>query len=158
MAAQLKGLTKQVDLQYKLLIHAVEFAEQELEAKTFESWDNRQINRLKKDVDAGRKDAVEQLKLAKYFFKQVGWLQARFPDACLVDVEGLVKLANRAEIEANDWSLTPGRYVGVAPPEEDENFDFEETMKDIHLELAGLNEEAAELARIIQANFEELVI
>ncbi len=46
-----------------------------------------------------------------------------------------------------DWSLTPGRYVGVAPPEEDEDFDFE---------LADLNKEATELAARIQENFEEL--
>ena len=46
------------------------------------------------------------------------------PGAELRDVEGLVKLVDRAEIEANDWSLTPGRYVGVAPEEEDEDFDF----------------------------------
>ena len=33
---------------------------------------------------------------------------------------GLVKLVSRAEIEEHDWSLTPGRYVGVAPEEVDE--------------------------------------
>ena len=54
------------------------------------------------------------------------------------------------EIEAADWSLTPGRYVGVAPPEEDEDFDFEQTLRDIHTELADLNKEAAELAAKIQ--------
>ncbi len=84
------------------------------------------------------------------------WLQTRFPDAELADVEGLVRLVDRSEIEANDWSLTPGRYVGVAPPEVDDEFDFEETLKNIHLELAGLNDEAAELATTIQVNFEEL--
>ena len=54
--------------------------------------------------------------------------------------------------------LTPGRYVGVAPQEEDEDFDFEEALRDIHVELAGLNEEAVELAKQIQQNFEELGI
>jgi len=29
------------------------------------------------------------------------------------DVEGLVKLVSMEELESNDWSLTPGRYVGV---------------------------------------------
>ena len=53
-------------------------------------------------------------------------------------------------------SLTPGRYVGVAPPEEDE--DFEQTLRDIHVELADLNREAAELAARIQENFEELEV
>jgi len=62
------------------------------------------------------------------------------------------------EIEAADWSLTPGRYVGVAPTEEDEDFDFEQTLRDIHTELADLNREAVELAAKIQANFEELGI
>ena len=51
----------------------------------------------------------------RYFWKQAHWLTERFPDAKLCDVEGLVKLVDRTEIEANDWSLTPGRYVGVAP-------------------------------------------
>jgi type I restriction enzyme M protein len=71
-------------------------------------------------------------------------------------VPGLVKRVDRAEIEAADWSLTPGRYVGVAPPEEDEDFDFEQTLRDIHTELADLNKEAAELAAKTQTNFEEL--
>ena len=53
-----------------------------------------------------------------------------------------VPLVTRAEIEAADWSLTPGRYVGVAPPEVDEDFDFEQTLRDIHVELADLNQEA----------------
>ena len=69
---------------------------------------------------------------------------------------GLVKLVDRKEIEAADWSLTPGRYVGVAPVEEDADFDFEQTLHDIHTELADLNKEAAGLAAKIQENFEEL--
>ena len=65
-------------------------------------------------------------------------------------VPGLVKLVDRKEIEAADWSLTPGRYVGVAPPEVDEDFDFEQTLRDIHIELADLNKEAVDLAAKIQ--------
>jgi type I restriction enzyme M protein len=68
----------------------------------------------------------------------------------------LVKLVDSKDIEAADWSLTPGRYVGVAPAEEDENFDFEQTLRDIHTELADLNREAADLASKIQDNFGEL--
>ncbi len=72
------------------------------------------------------------------------------------DVLGLCKVVTRTEIEAADWSLTPGRFVGVAPTEVDEDFDFEQTLRDIHLELADLNREAGELAVKIQTNFEEL--
>ena len=71
---------------------------------------------------------------------------------------GLVKLVDRKEIEVADWSLTPARYVGVVPPEEDENFDFEQTIRDIHTELSDLNREAAVLAAKVQENFEELGI
>ena len=67
-----------------------------------------------------------------------------------------MKLVERAEIEAHDWSLTPGRYVGVAPEEEDEDFDFAEAMRSIHMDLDELNEEAAGLAARIARNFEEL--
>ena len=74
----------------------------------------------------------------------------------LAAVPGLVKVVSRAEIEAADWSLTPGRYVGVAPAAVDEDFDFEQTIRDLHVELAGLNDEAAELAKTIATNFEGL--
>jgi type I restriction enzyme M protein len=80
---------------------------------------------------------------------------SRFPDARLVPVPGLLKLVSRKEIEAADWSLTPGRYVGVAPPEVDGDFDFEQTMRDIHAELADLNQKAVALAEKIQKTFED---
>ncbi len=88
--------------------------------------------------------------------KQIAWYIKYFPDAKLIDVAGLVKLVDASEIEENDFSLTPGRYVGVAPEEEDEDFDFEQTMQEIHQELGSLNDEAIKLAEIIQSNFEEL--
>ena len=74
------------------------------------------------------------------------------------DVEGLVKLVSRKEIEKNDWSLTPGRYVGVAPIEQDDDFNFEKRLQEIHDELELLNAEAVILAEIIQTNFTELMI
>lgn len=114
--------------------------------------------RARKAAGEARQAAVEQLKQVRYFWKQAHWLTERFPEAKFRDVEGLVKLVDRAEIEANDWSLTPGRYVGVAPEEEDEEFDFEETLREIHVELEDLNAEAAQLAKTISKNFKELGI
>ncbi len=38
-------------------------------------------------------------------------------------------MAQLEHIEAHEWSLTPGRYVGVVPEEEDEDFDFEEALR-----------------------------
>ncbi|MBX9895685.1 MAG: N-6 DNA methylase [Nitrosomonas sp.] len=146
LAETSRDLIKQIDQLYKL-------AEKQAKQST-----EKGLNKLIKFLDDERKEAVEQLKQVRYIFKQAHWLQERFPDAELHNVEGLVKLVDIAEIKANDWSLTPGRYVGVAPEEEDEDFDFEETLRDIHIELKGLNEEAAILAAQIQKNFEELGI
>ena len=42
-----------------------------------------------------------------------------FPDDTYVDVPGLCKVATRAEIEAQGWSLNPGRYTGTAAVEDD---------------------------------------
>jgi type I restriction enzyme M protein len=92
-----------------------------------------------------------------YFTRQIEWLEHRFPKSAFQPVAGLCKIVSRDDIKGSDWSLTPGRYVGVAPPEVDEDFDFEETIRDIHGELAELNKEAAKLGARIQQNFEELI-
>ena len=67
-----------------------------------------------------------------------------------------MKLVDRTEIEALGWSLTPGRYVGIAAEDEDEDFDFDEALQSIHFGLQVLNEEAAQLMAQIARNFEEL--
>jgi type I restriction enzyme M protein len=152
-----RGLIKQIDLLYKLAARAAQLA-QELagEETASEFFDRRAVGKLIKQLDEERKAAVEQLKAASYLHRQIAWLQDRFPRAEMQDVPGLCKVVSRAEIEAADWSLTPGRYVGVAPAEVDEDFDFEQTLRDIHVELADLNREAMQLAAKIQENFEEL--
>ncbi len=73
-----------------------------------------------------------------------------------LDTEGLAKLVEKTELATNDWSLTPGCYVGVAPEVEDENFDFRESLRVIHEEMDEMNAEAATLAVTIEKNFEAL--
>lgn len=156
LAETSRDLVKQTDLLYKLACRLIETCENQCDARDNDAWANRDITRARKAADEARSLAVEQLKQVRYFWKQAHWLTERFPEAQLRAVEGLVKLVDRAEIEANDWSLTPGRYVGVAPEEEDEDFDFEEALRDIHVELEDLNAEAVQLAATIRKNFEEL--
>ena len=84
------------------------------------------------------------------------WLEERFPDNKYRDVEGLVKAVTREEIAANDWSLTPGRYVGVAETDDNDE-DFAVKFASLHEELRKLNAEAATLAKKIDANFKELM-
>ena len=156
LATACRDLVKDVDLVFKLAARVVDTAEKDGNAKAHGAWDGRAIGKLEKELDTRRKEAMEQLKAVAYFERQAHWLLSRFPDAKLVAVPGLVKLVDRKDIEAANWSLTPGRYVGVAPAEVDEDFDFEQTLTDIHVELADLNQEAVALAKKIQHNFEEL--
>jgi type I restriction enzyme M protein len=157
IAEMIRGLIKQVDLLYKLTSRVADLSSELAVVESIaDVYDRRTAARTVKQLDEERKATVEQLKHVIYFHRQVVWLQERFPRVELEAVPGLVKLVDKQEIEAADWSLTPGRYVGVAPPEEDVDFDFEATLRDIHTELADLNKEAVELVAKIQANFEGL--
>jgi type I restriction enzyme M protein len=156
MAERCRDLTKEIDLAAKLAGRVVDICVKELEARDSDLWANAEVSRARRALEAARAEAVEALRRARYFVRQADWLQERFPEARLRDVEGLVKLIDRASIVANDWSLTPGRYVGVAPEELDGDFDFEEALCALHIDLKGLNEEAVELAARISRNFEEL--
>ena len=156
MTERCRGLTRQIDLAAKLAGRAVDIAVKELDARESRLWANADINKARRVLEQARASATEALRQVRYFVRQADWLQERFPDAKLCDVEGLVKLVERSEIKAHDWSLTPGRYVGVAPEEEDEDFDFEEALRSIHIDLQGLNEEATELAARITRNFRGL--
>jgi type I restriction enzyme M protein len=68
------------------------------------------------------------------------------------DVPGLCKAATIQEIEAQGWSLNPGRYVGVAPGEEVSDEDFKAQFAALNEELDGLNAQARELEKTIAAN------
>mgnify|MGYP005831672923 CR=1 FL=1 len=79
-----------------------------------------------------------------------------FPDVAYQDVAGLCKVATLDEIREQGYSLTPGRYVGVAPEEEDD-FDFHERLAELNDELQTLNAEARELEERIGTNIEKLL-
>jgi len=72
------------------------------------------------------------------------------------DFAGLCKVATLAEIEAQGWSLNPGRYVGVAARAE-EDFDFKERLEGLNEELVTLNAEARELEARIAENVVKLL-
>jgi type I restriction enzyme M protein len=78
-------------------------------------------------------------------------------EAVYQDVAGLCKVATLDEIEAQGWSLNPGRYVGVPEREEDPDFDFQEALTELHEELEVLNAEAHELEERITENVMELL-
>jgi type I restriction enzyme M protein len=73
------------------------------------------------------------------------------------DVKGLCKVATIKEIEAQGWSLNPGRYVGVKDREEAEDFDFEATLEEYNEELQELNVQSKELEEQINLNVNKLL-
>jgi type I restriction enzyme M protein len=83
-------------------------------------------------------------------------IKETFPFGRYADVPGLCKVATLKEIEAQGWSLNPGRYVGVADREEDD-FDFAERLEELNEELEVLNAEARELEGRIAENVAQLL-
>jgi type I restriction enzyme M protein len=87
---------------------------------------------------------------------QLTSLQSMFSSAVYQDVPGLCKVATRTEIEAQGWSLNPGRYVGVTEKHTD-NGDFAERLEELNEELEALNAEARELEERIAENVADLL-
>jgi type I restriction enzyme M protein len=158
LAEENNNLIKEAELMYRLINRLIDVCLNTYNAKESDKWNTREITNLKKQTEEARDTAVNQLKLARYFHHQGEWLVERFPEGKLRDVEGLVKLVDKSELKENDWSLTPGRYVGVAPEEEDPDFDFGETMRTIHAEIEDLNAQAGDLAKNISEHFKKLGI
>jgi type I restriction enzyme M protein len=73
------------------------------------------------------------------------------------DIPGLCKAATLAEIEAQGWSLNPGRYVGVAPGEDVSDEDFKAQLETLNEELEVLNAQALELQTRIAQNVASLL-
>ncbi len=67
------------------------------------------------------------------------------------DQAGYCKSATLADIEANDYVLTPGRYVGAAPIEDD-GIPFEVKMTELSQTLYSQMEEEEKLDAVIRKN------
>jgi type I restriction enzyme M protein len=167
LAPQLKAASKTLEARHKQWLKLLGTAEKQLRARSCKAFDCKVAREAKRTLLAAdsqkneeptvRDTVLEALKQAAYFIHQVHWLHSCFPDALFNDVAGLCKAVTVDEIAANDYSLTPGRYVGVAAAAADDEDDFAETMRGIHADLAELNDKAVELAGRIAGNFEELL-
>lgn len=167
LALQLKALGKTLEARHKQWLKLLNTAEKVLRARQSKIFDGKAVREAKralmvadtkKNEGTTVRDAVlDALKQAAYLTHQVHWLHSRFPHGVFADVPGLCKAVTLDEIAANDYSLTPGRYVGVATVEGEDEDDFLEKLREIHDELAELNDKAAELAGRIAGNFEELI-
>ncbi len=105
------------------------------------------------------KTALEELhaevKHAEKFYQDIRWLQERFPEAKYEDVTGLCKLASPAEVAEQDYSLNPGRYVGVVIEEDgktEEEFTAELLSTTALIEELSKTSSALEKAILANAN------
>jgi type I restriction enzyme M protein len=73
------------------------------------------------------------------------------------DVPGLCRAAMLKEIEAQGWSLNPGRYVGVTVGEAVSDEDFKEQLETLNEELEALNIKARVLEKTIAGNVAEIL-
>jgi type I restriction enzyme M protein len=83
-------------------------------------------------------------------------LNTQFPDGTYEDVPGLCKVATVDEIEAQGWSLNPGRYVGTEVEDLDDE-EFAEKLAAAHVELRELAERAATLEAGVERVLEQLL-
>ena len=79
----------------------------------------------------------------------------KFVDGTLVDEKGFCKVSDIEEIKKHDFILTPGRYVGFKP-EEDDGIPFEEKMATLTKELGELFEESNKLESKIRQSLKEI--
>ncbi len=157
LAERVAALRRQINEVQKLTTRAADIARRDLKAARSKAWDNK-VTRQRLDVlNSARHAVLEAIRAVTYPMAQVTWLQSRFPDGRFAEVPGLCKVVTSEVIAEQDYSLTPGRYVGVTPPEPEDEEHVEERLRQIHVELASLNEEAVLLAKAIATNFEELV-
>lgn len=77
-------------------------------------------------------------------------LNEYFPDGKYVDVGGLCKVAARAEIEAQGWSLNPGRYAGTAAVDESD-IDFMGDLETLYEHFTMLSDDAEVLRSKVDA-------
>ncbi|HEV3040464.1 MAG TPA: class I SAM-dependent DNA methyltransferase [Candidatus Angelobacter sp.] len=111
------------------------------------------IDRETKALKTALEELHTEVKNAEIFYRHIGWLQERFPRAEYEDVTGLCKLASRNEIREQEYSLNPGRYVGVVIEEDGKTEEeFLEEILSLHREISLLGKTASQLQRVIDTN------
>ena len=148
---QLHDCLKQID-------KAVRRHEKALAEKAKEAGKRQTTDRATKQLKTALGALHTEVKSAENFFGHIHWLQERFSEAKYEDVTGLCKLADLDEIKEQDYSLNPGRYVGVVIDEDGKT--EEEYIADLTAlgdQLESLDKTAIEVTKTIHRNLAAIV-
>lgn len=118
----------------------------------------KELKRLEKQLEEKQQQHKAAIDKQQYYLGHINWLTERFPNGVYEDVTGLCKAATLRDIEEQDWSLNPGRYVGVVIEEDgltEEEFVAE--MKERHTQLSTLNNASKNLESTISKNLLSLL-
>ena len=137
---------------------AVRRHEKALAEKAKESGKRQTADRATKQLKTALEALHAEVKNAESAFAHIHWLQERFPEAKYEDVTGLCKLAALEEIKEQDYSLNPGRYVGVVIEEDGKTEEeFVAGLSALGDELSSLDGTAASVIKTIHQNLAAIV-
>jgi len=107
------------------------------------------------------KDIEKYIEQCTYYLNNYLWLMTHFPEGKYTDVVGLCKVAKlngEDGIISQDYSLNPGRYVGVTINDDGmTEEEFKTQIQSLNAELTELNAEAHKLEKTIANNIRELL-
>jgi type I restriction enzyme M protein len=166
-----KATKKELDKAYRELEKLYKLSEKQLRDKSDKNWKELpSLKALRESLEAFIEYTNEAMnkepqftqetegKSAFYFMKNITWLQERFPEAKYEDVTGLCKAAGLEEIEEQDWSLNPGRYVGVVIEEDGmTEEEYKEKLVEISSELQSLENSSIQIYNSICDNLKKLL-
>jgi len=116
------------------------------------------VDRKTKALKSALDELHKEVKNAEIYYRHIHWLQERFPKAEYEDVTGLCKLATPTEIEAEEFSLNPGRYVGVVIEEDGKTEEeFIAELVELNTELNSLSNIANQLQFSIEHHLKQLI-
>jgi type I restriction enzyme M protein len=139
-------------------LKAVEQLKKERPENTMDSKaEERDVKRWEKQVEEAKKQYKTLHDKQLYFEEQILWLNERFPNGVYEDVTGLCKAATFDEIAEQDWSMNPGRYVGVVIEEDGlTEAEFLAEMSERKHSLNKLNMRSVDISALIDQNLNSL--
>jgi type I restriction enzyme M protein len=102
------------------------------------------IVRLHRDEDVETEAGSQQL------------MKEYFPKRKYIDLPGLCQVSSIGQIEAQGWSLNPGRHVGIAAESEVSDIAFQERIESLAEEFEALNIESHKLEELISNNLTKI--